>query len=86
MSVYAADGLVQVVGTLCDAEHLLVEKPLRPFLAVVHNLASLLEHIHMIGTQGDDTGARLVGHERHPPSCSIRSMVWTMLAGLYITP
>lgn len=60
-------GLCEVGGTLFHREHLLVEQALRPLLAIVHNLARGFKHIHMVGAQGEDAGARLSLCKRHPP-------------------
>lgn len=63
--VYQCNGFAQIFGTLRYAECLLVEKALWTLLAVVHNFASLLQYIYVVGAQCDDTGARLVMYKWH---------------------
>ena len=49
------DALSERTGALAHAELLFLKKPLRPFGAVIYNLARLPEPIHMVGAEREET-------------------------------
>ena len=52
------DGFSEISGALVYAEAALGEESLRSFLAVVHNLARLVEYVHAVGAEREHRRAR----------------------------
>ena len=54
----SGDGFFEIIGALVYAEAALGEESLRSFLAVVHNLARLVEYVHAVGAEREHRRAR----------------------------
>ena len=54
----SGDGFSEIIGALVYAEAALGEESLRSFLAVVHNLARLVEYVDAVGAEREHCRAR----------------------------